>query len=98
MVYAIRKGRKIRLPHRIIESRSFKNFNPEEFTKDLASLDWSELYHTPDVNKCAEIFTGNNLQAADKHAPKRIIRVKGAVHNMFSDELIALMKERNRQG
>ena len=94
MLYAIRKGKKIRFPPRILESRSFKNFNPEEFTKDLASQDWSELYHTSDVNECAKIFTGNILQAADKHAPKRTIRVKGTVHNMFSDELIALMKER----
>ena len=96
MLYAIRKGKKIRFPPRILESRSFKNFNAEEFTKDLASQDWSELYHTSDVNECAKIFTGNILQADDKHAPKRTIRVKGTVHNMFSDELIALMKERDR--
>ena len=90
------KGKKIRLPPRILESRSFKNFKPEEFTKDLASQDWSELYHTSDVNECAEIFKGNILLAADKHAPKRTIRVKGTVRNMFSGELIALMKERDR--
>ena len=89
-------GKKIRFPPRILESRSFKNFNAEEFTKDLASQDWSELYHTSDVNECAKIFTGNILQADDKHAPKRTIRVKGTVQNMFSDELIALMKERDR--
>eukprot|EP00794_Sanderia_malayensis_P020942 gene20942-22995_t len=34
--------------------------------------------------------------AADKHAPKRTIRVDGIVHNTFSDELIMLMKERDK--
>ena len=49
------------------------------------------------MNECAEIFTGSILQAADKHAPsQRTIRVQRTVHNMFSDELIALMKERDR--
>ena len=67
-----------------------------DFTKDLASLYWSELYYASNVNKRAKIFTGNILQVADKHAPKKTIRVKGTVHNMFSDELITLMKERDR--
>ena len=96
ILYAIRKGKKIRLPPMILETRSFKNSNPEELTKDLASLDWSEIYQTSDVNKCAEVLTGYILQAVEKHAPLTTITVKGTVHNMFSDELIALMKERDR--
>ena len=95
MIYAIRKCRRARNPPRIINTRSYKTFNPEKYTEDLQSADWSGIYKADNINKATEAFTEQVQIIADKHAPRVTVRVKGAVNNMFSDELLVMMKERD---
>ena len=94
MIYAIRKCRRARNPPRIINTRSYKTFNSEKFT-DLQSADWSGIYTADNIHKATEAFTEQVQIIADKHAPRVTVRVKRAVNNIFSDELLVLMKERD---
>ena len=57
MIYAIRKCRGARNPPRIINTRSYKTFNPEKFTEDLQSADWSGIYTADNIHKATEAFT-----------------------------------------
>ena len=90
MIYAIRKCRRDRNPPRIINTRSYKTFNPEKFTEDLQSADWSGIYTADNIHKATEAFTEQVQIIADKHAPRVTVRVKEAVNNIFSDELLVL--------
>ena len=49
---------------------------------------------TQKIDDAAMIFTENLLGVADKHAPKVTIRVKNRINDIFSDDLLLLMKER----
>ena len=89
IVYAIRKGKRLRAPARIIQKRSFKAFISEKF-EDLYSSNWNSVYEADDVHGASK-----SNEVADRHAPKVNIRVKGNLPAMFSDELILLMKERD---
>ena len=93
MIYAIRKCRRARNPPRIINTQSYKTFNPEKFTEDLQSADWSGIYTADNAHKATEAFTEQVQIIADKHAPRVTVRVKGAVNNIFSDERLVLMKK-----
>eukprot|EP00794_Sanderia_malayensis_P021030 gene21030-23083_t len=95
MLYAIRKGKKIRCSPRIIETRSFKKFDENKFNEDLEAMDLTEMYNSENIDDAATILTEKFLGVADKHAPKETIRVKNRINNIFSDELLLLMKERD---
>ena len=95
MTYAIRKGKNFRSSPRIIHTRSYKKFDETLFSHDLTQEDWSDFYQTRDVNTAANCFTDTFLRVADRHAKKIEIKVKGSTNNVFSDELLALMKERD---
>ena len=69
MIYAIRKFRRTRNPPRIINTRSYKTFNPEKFTEDLQSADWSGICTTENIHKATEAFTEQVQIIVDKHAP-----------------------------
>ena len=56
---------------------------------------WSEFFQTRDVNIAADCFTDSFLKVADRHAKKIEINVKGSTNYVFSDELLAFMKERD---
>ena len=93
MIYAIRKCRTARYPPRIINTRSYKTFKPDKLTEDLQSVDWSGIYTADNIHKATEAFIEQVQIIADKHAPRVTVRAKGAVNNIFSDELLVLMKE-----
>ena len=95
IVYAIRKGKRLRVPPRIIQTRSFKAFISEKFEEDLFNSNWNSVYEADNVHGASKAFTEIVNEVADRHAPKVNIRVKGNLPSTFSDELILLMKERD---
>eukprot|EP00794_Sanderia_malayensis_P002897 gene2897-3348_t len=56
-------------------------------------MDLTEMYNSQNFDDAATILTEKFLGVADKHAPKVTIRVKNRINNIFSDELLLLMKE-----
>ena len=95
IVYAIRKGKRLRVPPRIIQTRSLKAFISEKFEEDLFNSNWNSVYEADNVHGASKAFTEIVNEVADRHAPKVNIRVKGNLPSTFSDELILLMKERD---
>ena len=94
IVYAIRKGKRLRVPPRIIQTRPFKAFISEKF-EDLFNSNWNSVYEADDVHRASKAFTEMVNEVADRHAPKVNIRVKENLPSTFSDELILLIKERD---
>ena len=94
IVYAIIKGKRLRVLPRIIQTRSFKAFISEKF-EDLFNSNWNSVYEADDVHGASKAFTKIVNEVADRHAPKVNIKVKGNLPLTFSDELILLMKERD---
>ena len=95
MLYAIRKGRKFRCPPGIIETGSFKKFDENKFNEDLETMDLTGMYNSENIDDAAIIFTEKLLGVADKYAPRVTIRVKNRINNIFSDDLLLLMTERD---
>ena len=94
MLYAIRKGQKFRCPPRIIETRSSKKFDDNKFNEDLEEMDLTDMYTSKNIDDAVIIFTEKLLSVADKHAPILTIRDENRINNIFSDELLLLIKER----
>ena len=95
IVYAIRKGKRLRVPPRTIQTRSFKAFISEKFEEDLYNPNWNSVYEADDVHGASKAFTKIVNEVVDRHAPKVNIRAKGNLPAAFSDGLILLMKERD---
>ena len=58
-------------------TRTFKNYSPSEFLKDIATLPWSVLEIFDDPGD--KLFAFNVLfnDVLDKHAPVKTIRIRG---------------------
>ena len=95
IVYAIRKGKRLRVPPRIIQTRSFKAFISEKIEEDLFNSNCNSVYEADNVHGASKAFIEIVNEVAGRHAPKVNIRVKGNLPSTFSDELIFLMKERD---
>ena len=95
LIYAIRKGRKIRTQPKVIQNRSNKHFKPENFNEDLHTADWSNMYAASTIHETAKAFNDIVNDIANKHAPKVTVRIKGSIPTIFSNELLLLMKERD---
>ena len=52
------------------------------------------MYTSKRIDDAVIIFTEKLLSVADKHTPILTIRVKNRINNIFSDELLLLIKER----
>ena len=58
-----------------ITKRSFKNFSPEDFLKDLSRVSWCELYLEEDPEEAATILTKKMREVLDQHAPIRTFQI-----------------------
>ena len=53
---------------RYIRKRCFKNFDGEEFMREVAEMRWVDVYLTEDVNVAVHLLTAKLSAALDKHA------------------------------
>lgn len=63
-------------PPRMIPKRSFKNFNCEEFKRDLAASSWELIYLEDNLNHVSECFTKLLTSAMNRHDAVRKRTVK----------------------
>ena len=54
---------------RKIKGRSFKNFNQNEFARELKVIDWVSLFHNKNGHQCCELFFKSITQLLDEMAP-----------------------------
>ena len=80
---------------KIIEARTMRNFNSDNFLNDLNQQPWAEVCHNAaDPNKMWQIWKPLLLQTTDKHAPIRIKRVGKKNSPWITGKLRHLLFER----
>ena len=80
---------------RYIKKRCFKYFDEESFRKDIAAMNWFDVYNASDVNEAVELLTNKINEALDKHAPVKTIQVRLHYAPWISDHTKLLMRQRD---
>ena len=78
-----------------ISKRSFKNFNPKAFCRDLAWAPWEEIWIAEDINEMVSLYSSFVNRALDIHAPVKEIHIKANYVNGLTEETKKLMKKRD---
>ena len=72
LVYMIRKSHYVRNGVRHIEARTMKNFNSENFLRELEQTHWDNVYCFEDSNKMWEIWKCTLMGTIDEHRLRRL--------------------------
>ncbi|MEW8542134.1 MAG: endonuclease/exonuclease/phosphatase family protein, partial [Candidatus Thiodiazotropha sp.] len=88
--------------HSSITYRSFKNFNENEFLRDLLSVKWDSLEALENVDDILDKWYSLFTDVINKHAPLKTHRVKNLIQpDWITSDILDTMKERDnhkRQG
>ena len=76
LVYMIRKAHYVRDGVRHTETRTMKNFNSENFLRDLEHRQWDNVYCSDDPNEMWVIWKSMLMETVDKHVPLRSRRIR----------------------
>ena len=87
LVYMIRKAHYVQDGVRHIEARTMKNFNTEDFLRDLEQKYWDNIYHFEDPNKMWKIWKCMLMEVIDKHAPLRSRRISNRKSSWITNDL-----------
>jgi hypothetical protein len=79
---------------KVLKSRTFKNFDSDNFCNDLRSADWSEVINTNDIDSACDNFTKITNNISDRHAPYATHRVSKKTP-WINDDLRKEIKERD---
>ena len=96
MIYACTKDAVNRSPPKIVESRSFKNYNKFAFRSDLFyTLNSINIEKGLDPNKMWETWKNVFTSIADKHAPLRTRKVRSKHAPWLTNEIKKQMNHRD---
>ena len=79
----------------IIETRSFKRYNKEQFRSEVADIPWSVVESFDDLNDAVSAWNTLFIDVANRHAPIKKLRIKRAIKPWITKELKELMAERD---
>ena len=80
----------------VINYRSMKKFNPDNFTKELAEQPWSVIEIFDDPNDALDLWINMFTTVLDKHAPRRTQKVKRVNQpNWINNDILTAIKTRN---
>ena len=96
MIGCVRKINNGKFKPKVITSRNYKNYNPDEMIKDFEKVDWNVIYGIQDVNTALTFFNSIVKQIFDKHAPVTVKRARGKPCRWLNSDLKKLMKDRDR--
>ena len=73
LIYTSRKYRKVSKEKETIFICNYRHFDPIAFARDVANMNWAEIYAVKDVDEAVALFDFNFPQIINKHMPwKRI--------------------------
>nr|CAH7743206.1 unnamed protein product [Callosobruchus chinensis] len=81
---------------RIVTFRNFKNFDQEQFTADLFSINWIDVIYIQNLDDKAKFISDNIIALFDHHAPLKTIRVTKPRAPWLTPNLKLLMKLRDK--
>lgn len=82
--------------HNYKVNRKYKNFNADEFDKDLQSVQWCQVTEMKDVNDALSKFESLFLPICNKHAPLRRRRVRKQKSPWITNDIVNMMRERDK--
>ena len=94
LIYAVREIGLPREHPKFIQSRNFKHFNEENFLTDLKNASWPVIKSGMEVNS-ANAWKDIFLNIVDKHAPRRVMRVRNKPAPWLNSQLKEEMYERD---
>ena len=96
LIYVSRKLTCPRSFPRIIESRQYKNFVPDNFMNDIALVPWDIIEQIDNPTSAWEVWKQSFLAVANLHAPVKKRRVRNSKAPWLTPEIKRLMWERDR--
>ena len=95
LVYMKLRLKREKSPPIFTTTRSFKNYSPSEFLKDIATSPWSVLDTFDDPDNKLFVFNAFFNDVLDQHAPVKTIRIRGRPNPYVTEEIRALMRTRD---
>ena len=80
-----------------ITTRSYKNFNPEDFCDDVSKVPWDTVRLFDHVDDQVSSFNKLFLEILDQHAPWKTFKAKYRKSRVMSPEIKELVLQRNNQ-
>ena len=95
MIYAVRKLIIPKSDPKIKIVRNFKNFNVNDFLRDLSQIPWETTVIQDNPNTCWKIWKSFYLGVLDRHAPFRRVRIRGNSIPWVTSDIRKLMRLRD---
>ena len=95
LIYAVRRTGLPRGQPKFIQSRNFKHFNEENFLTDLKNASWPVIKSGMEMNSAWNAEKDIFLNIVDKHAPRRVMRVRNKPAPWLNSQLKEEMYERD---
>ena len=98
MIFCVRKFQgALKKDHKVITTRSMKNFDKDAFLADVADICWEQgLNETDDVNVLVTQWSTLFSLIIDKHAPTKTLRVSERYCPWVNDDLKKLIRGRDK--
>ena len=74
-------------PPKTIEYRSYRKYDKSSFIKDLKETDWNMVDFNGDIDPAVEMWKTRFTDPANRHAPIKKIRIKGAKTPWMTSDL-----------
>ena len=96
LIYAILKLKRQRPKPVYITTRTFKNYQQDDFLRDISMVPWCIVDCFDDIDD--RVYALNTLfsEVLDKHAPIKKVKIRGRPSPYITDEIRQLMKSRDR--
>ena len=94
-IFCVIKGGVKKLPPKVFEYRSFKNYEKKAFISDLEQVPWSVIEGVGDIDDAVFLWEKLFKDCADHHAPIKSRRVKGMPTPWVSNKLLEVRRDRD---
>ena len=79
----------------MLAKRSYKYFDPDEFTASIQQLGWLDVYLCTDVDRAVRLLSNKITTILDRMAPIKTVLVRTNYNLCLSQKTKDLMKERD---
>ena len=95
IVYCTMKSGIPKAPPKTIEHRSYCKYDKRTFIKDLKETDWNMVDFNDEVHPAVEMWYTLFTDVANRHAPIKKTRIKGAKISWMTSDLKNAMRDRD---
>ena len=95
LVFCVIKAGIPKIPPRVCEVRSYKNYDKGAFVNDLKNVPWNIIDSVEDVDDAVFLWERMFNDVADAHAPIRKKRLKGRKTPWITPKLLEIRRERD---